>query len=272
MRITFKDLENFVTCAESKTLSEASEKLEMAQPSLSLGIKKLETELGYSLFLRSKEGLKLTPQGKNLLPEAKEGLKTLSRIKGVRTIIKFRIGCHPSVGMFVLGEFLKIMHKGYPEIDFKIINASSHEINKMVAQGEVDFGIVMNPASLQGLIIKSIGDDDVYVWESKHRYQNKIIYNPSMLQALSMLSRWKAAPQQTIDVENLELIAHLTNSGAGFGILPSQVVKAQKFDLKRTPNTPSFKDHLSLVCYPEMIKSKEGKIIFEALKKSFKQQ
>lgn len=270
MKITFKDLENFVTCAQSKTLSEASEKLDMAQPSLSLGIKKLETELGYPLFFRSKEGLKLTPRGKNLLPEAKETLLRLEKIKGKRSIVKFRIGCHPSVGMFVLGEFLKLMHKNSPEVDFEIINGSSHEVNKLVARGEVDFGIVMNPVSLQGLIIKSIGEDDVYVWESKNRYQNKLIYNPQMLQALSIISRWKGAPKQTIDVENLELCSHLTQSGAGFGILPSQVVKAQRLDLRRVPSTPAFKDQLTLVCYPEMIKTQEGKIIFEALKNSFK--
>ena len=270
MKITFKDLENFVTCAQSRTLSEASEKLDMAQPSLSLGIKKLETELGYPLFLRSKEGLKLTPQGKNLLPEAKETLLKLEKIKGKRSIVKFRIGCHPSVGMFVLGKFLKLMHKNNPEVDFEIINGPSHEVNKMVARGEVDFGVVMNPISLQGLIIKSIGEDDVYVWESKNRYQDKLIYNPNMLQALSIISRWKAAPKQTIDVENLELCSHLIHSGAGYGILPSQVVKSQRLDLKRVSNTPGFKDQLTLVCYPEMIKSPNGRIIFECLKQSFR--
>jgi DNA-binding transcriptional LysR family regulator len=90
-----------------------------------------------------------------------------------------------------------------------------------------------------------------------------------MLQALSIISRWKAAPNQTVDVENLELIANLTNSGAGYGILPSQVVKAQRLNLKKVFNTPNFKDHLTLVCYPEIIRSPEGKIVFEALKKSF---
>jgi DNA-binding transcriptional LysR family regulator len=270
MKITFKDLENFVTCAQSKTLSEASEKLDMAQPSLSLGIKKIETELGYALFFRSKEGLKLTPQGKQLLPEAKEALLRLEKIKGKRSIVKFRIGCHPSVGMFVLGEFLRLMHKTNPSVDFEIVNASSHEVNKLVARGEVDFGIVMNPISLQGLIIKSIGEDNVFVWEAKGRYQNKLIYNPNMLQALSIISRWKGSPKQTIDVENLELCSHLVQSGAGYGILPSQVVKSQRLDLRRVPNTPSFRDQLTLVCYPEMIKSPDGKIIFDCLKESFK--
>lgn len=269
MSITFKDLENFLVTSHSKTLSEASDKLNISQPSLSLGIQKLEHELGHSLFIRSREGIKLTPQGKMLLPDAQEALQLLAKIKGDKSSLKFRIGCHPSVGMFVLGDFLKIMHKNDSSLSFEVINSSSNEINKMVAQGSVDFGIVMNPLQIQGLIIKSIGEDDVHVWESKNRYQEKLIYNPQMLQAHSIISRWKTAPGETVEVQNLELIAHLTESGAGMGILPSQVVKAQKLNLRKVPNTPTSKDHLALVCYPEMVKSQEGKLIFEALKKSY---
>lgn len=269
MSITFKDLENFVACAESKTLSEAAEKLEMAQPSLSLGLKKLETELDYKLFLRGRSGLKLSPQGKALLPEAKELLKGLNKIKGHKTALKFKIGCHPSVGMFVLGQFLKVMHKELPHIDFEIVNSSSHDIHKLTTAGEIDFGVVMNPAASQGLIIKTVGVDHVHVWESKNRYQDKIILNPKIIQTHSILSRWKSCPEQRIEVENLELIAHLTNSGAGYGIIPSQVVKSQGLNLTKVANTPHFKDHLGLLCYPEMLKSQEGRIIFEALKKSY---
>lgn len=270
MPITFKDLENFLTVSQSKTLSEASEKLEMAQPSLSLGIKKLETEMKESLFIRSREGIKLTPQGKILLPLAEEAMRVLSQIQGEKSNIRFRIGCHASVGMFVLGDFLKLMNKRAPKIDFQIINGSSNEINKMVAQGEVDFAVVMNPLAIQGLITRFIGEDDVYVWESKDKYQDRLIMNPEMIQATSILSRWKNAPKDRIEVKNLELAASLIFSGAGVGILPSQVVKSQRLSLKRVPQTPSFKDKLALVCYPEMIRSKEGKLIFDALKESFK--
>lgn len=55
MSITFKDLSNFLITSQSKTLSEASEKLNMSQPSLTLGIQKLEAELGYPLFIRSRD-------------------------------------------------------------------------------------------------------------------------------------------------------------------------------------------------------------------------
>lgn len=269
MSLTFKDLQNFVTTAESRTLSEASEKLDMAQPSLSLGIRKLETELGQVLFVRGRDGIRLTPQGEKLLPEAREALALLQKIKGEEQALKFRIGCHHSVGMFILGQFLKLMHKAEARVNFEIINGSSAAINRMVSQGEVDFGLVMNPLPIQGLITRSIGTDDVFVWESKQRYQERLILNPEMIQAHSILSHWKGAPAERIEVQNLELISHLVNSGAGMGILPSQVVKAQRLPLTRVPGTPSYKDQLALVCYPEMIKSKEGKLIFENLKKSF---
>ena len=82
MSITFKDLENFIIASQSATLSEASEKLNMAQHSLSLAIKKIETELGFPLFIRSRDGIKPTPQGKNLIPKALEAIKILKEIKG----------------------------------------------------------------------------------------------------------------------------------------------------------------------------------------------
>lgn len=270
MSITFKDLENFITVAKSRTLSEASEKLEMAQPSLSLGIKKMETELGTPLFTRGRNGIKLTPQGKTILPEAEEALNILKRIKGAPGNLRFRIGCHPSVGMFLLGTFLKSMHEMAPKIDMDIVNGSSHEINKRVALGEIDFGVVMNPLPIPGLVTKFIGEDEVFVWESKNRYQDRLIYNPDMIQANSILSRWKEAPATRVEVPNLELIAHLVDAGAGLGILPSQVVKAQRYNLRKLPGTPHYKDRLAVVCFPEMLKTPEGKQIFEELKKSYR--
>lgn len=272
MSITFKDLENLKITAESKTLSEASEKLGMAQPSLSLGIKKLEKELGYELFIRGRDGLKLTPRGKAFLPDALQALELLDKMKGQKTALKFRIGCHHSVGMFVLGDFLKLMHASAPHLNFEIVNGSSHDINRMVAQGSVDFGVVMNPLPIQGLINRQIGDDDVYVWEAKGRWHDRLIYHPQMLQANSILSRWKSAPAQSIEVQNLELIGNLVQSGAGIGILPGKVVEAQRLNLQRVKDTPSFKDHLALVCYPEMIKGREGKLIFEMLKQAFSKE
>ena len=269
MSVTFKDLENFIAVANSRTLSEASEKLEMAQPSLSLAIKKLETELNVPLFIRGRSGIKLTPQGRMILPEAQIALKLLFKIKGAPVNMSFKIGCHPSVGMFVLSRFLKSMHQFSSNINLTIVNGTSGEINKKVAQGEVDFGLVMNPLPIPGLITKIIGEDEVAVWESSKRYSDRLIYNPDMIQSAAIISRWKKAPAERIEVSNLELLGNLVESGAGVGILPAQVIKAQKLGIHKIEGIPTYKDRLALVCFPEIIKSREGKIIFDELKKSF---
>lgn len=168
-----------------------------------------------------------------------------------------------------MGRFLKSMNQFSSNLHLSIVNGSSSEINKKVAEGEVDFGLVMNPLPIPGLITKLIGEDEVTVWESSKRYSERLIYNPELIQSTAILSRWKDAPVERIEVSNLELIANLVESGAGVGILPAQVVKAQRLSLKRLESVPTYKDGLALVCYPEIIKSKEGKIIFDELKKSF---
>ncbi len=270
MSITFRDLENFVAASEARTLSEAAEKLGMAQPSLSLALKKLEKEVGYPLFVRGRDGIRPTPAARNLLSHAREAIGHLEQIRGVPRPPRLRIGCHGSVGMFVLGNFFKDIHAQKIQAQFEIVNAPSHDVNKLVARGEVDFGLVMNPLPIPGLVTRQVGEDEVRVWESKDRYQDKLIFHPQMLQANSIIARWKKAPTETIEVGHLELAAHLVQSGAGMGILPGQVVAGQRLALKVVPNTPSFKDRLALVCYPEMLQSSVGKAVFETLKGAFR--
>ena len=68
------------------------------------------------------------------------------------------------------------------------------------------------------------------------------------------MSRWKGCPSVTVEVNSLELIANLVNSGAGYGIIPAQVVKSQRYKFKIVSSSPSFKDKLA----PEMLQTEHG--------------
>ena len=57
--------------AEEKNFSKAAEKLFITQPTLSLQIKKLETELGFPLFVRNTKNVELTSYGKQFVEQAK---------------------------------------------------------------------------------------------------------------------------------------------------------------------------------------------------------
>lgn len=74
--IELYELRQFVAFADYGTLSEAAEILHLSQPALSRNMKKLEDELGISLFSRRKNRLELNENGKYVLELAKEVLSS----------------------------------------------------------------------------------------------------------------------------------------------------------------------------------------------------
>src|SRR5690242_17789906 len=69
-RMEFKELRNFMHVARAGSVSRAADELRLAQPALSRQIKKLEQELGVSLFARHGRGVRLSAAGSVLLERA----------------------------------------------------------------------------------------------------------------------------------------------------------------------------------------------------------
>lgn len=67
-------LRYFVTVAEEASITRAAQRLAMAQPPLSVQIRRLERELGAALFARTGQGVALTEAGHAFLPHAREAL------------------------------------------------------------------------------------------------------------------------------------------------------------------------------------------------------
>lgn len=61
----------FLAVAELRSVSLAAQRLFVSQPTLTHNLKKLETQLGVTLFNRSPRGMTLTPYGETLLEQAR---------------------------------------------------------------------------------------------------------------------------------------------------------------------------------------------------------
>src|SRR4051794_9762573 len=84
MRFTLRQLEYFVAAGDSGSITLASEKVNISQPSISAAIAHLETELGVQLFIRHHaQGLSLTPQGVQLLRDARALLLQADELQSV---------------------------------------------------------------------------------------------------------------------------------------------------------------------------------------------
>jgi DNA-binding transcriptional LysR family regulator len=147
MRITIEQLRGFVTLAATASFTQAAEALHLSQPALTARIRQLEEALDLKLFDRSTRSVKLSDEGRMLLPTFLqlvgdlEGavLKARERSKRANGII--RMACLPSCAGYLLPSLIKEFRAQYPDASFVVNDAVNSNILRLVRDGDVDFGI-----------------------------------------------------------------------------------------------------------------------------------
>ena len=96
--MTLTELKYIVAVANERHFGRAAEKCFVSQPTLSVGIRKLEEELGVSLFERDKQDVRLTVVGERIVAQAARVLEEASQIRKIASA-----GRDPLVGPLRLG-------------------------------------------------------------------------------------------------------------------------------------------------------------------------
>lgn len=65
--VEFRHLKYIVAVADAANITRAAERLFLAQPSLSKQIKDLEDEVGFPIFIRNRDGVRITPSGQMIV-------------------------------------------------------------------------------------------------------------------------------------------------------------------------------------------------------------
>src|SRR3954467_7932548 len=124
-------LRYFVAVAEAHSVGRAAERLGMAQPPLSVQIRKLEAEVGAALFHRGARGMELTEAGQALLSRAREALVLAAEgLEAARAIAAGRRG-RLSVGyMFALANamlprLVPELRRSLPKVDLEFVELSA---------------------------------------------------------------------------------------------------------------------------------------------------
>jgi Transcriptional regulator len=146
-----KQLTYFITIAEEGTITQAANKLHMAQPPLSTQLKLLEDELGVKLIERGARKVKLTDAGKILYKRAKHILEiTTSTEKEIEEFRKgiqgtLRLGTISSSGAVLLSKRIIDFNNKYPNIKFEIHEGNTYELIEKLNSGIIEVGIVRTP-------------------------------------------------------------------------------------------------------------------------------
>lgn len=141
-------LRTFVAVAEEEHLTRAAERLSASLPAVSAHVRGLEEELGVPLFARTPRGMRLTPEGRALLVEARRALAgldaVLARAGQLRREVTglARIGLNNEATRMRVPEFLATMTRRHPQVEIHLIDASSPDILDQVRAGKLDLGFV----------------------------------------------------------------------------------------------------------------------------------
>ena len=114
--VTLTELRYVVAVADTGHFGRAAEECHVSQPTLSTQIKKLEDQLGVSIFERTSKRVRLTAAGERIVERARtilEEVRTIGDLaRGHREPLDgpFRLGVIPTLGPYFL-PWLRAMHK-----------------------------------------------------------------------------------------------------------------------------------------------------------------
>lgn len=272
MDFRVSDLENFIATASCRTLSEGARKRGITQPSMSESIRRLEADLGCKLLYRAKEGISLTPSGRVIFDRGRQAtealieLGALRREKGAFSGRRVTIGCHFTVASYSLPATLLELSKSAPDFRIDLVHNFSRTVQAQIQAGQVDVGIIVNPTRIPDLVIRKLASDTVAVWTAQRgKAQHRLICDPELFQVQAILRKWRSCPRNIISTANLELVARLTGSGLGLGILPSRAVALYGVKLRKVAGTPTYTDEIAVVHRPEFGRLPYEKQVLAAL-------
>jgi DNA-binding transcriptional LysR family regulator len=151
MRFTLKQLEYFVAAGESGSITLASEKVNISQPSISAAISHLETEFGVQLFIRHHaQGLSLTAQGVRLLRDARALLRQADELQSVAGELSgqvtgmLAIGCLVTAYPLLVPELVHSFRKRFTGARVHAVASDQAGLFERLRRGEITIAVTYN--------------------------------------------------------------------------------------------------------------------------------
>ena len=141
----------FLEAAHHNHIRKAAKALAISPSAISHSISSLEEELGFKLFEKTGKRLSLTEEGRILTERARRALREIHDLKsdlssGTAALEGlYRVaGTHWFVSS-ILAPHCSSLQKKFPKVHFEIQSLRSAEIVAKVAEGQLEFGLCLNP-------------------------------------------------------------------------------------------------------------------------------
>lgn len=251
--INFNFYKTFYDVAKHKSISKAASASFTSQPAVSKAIKKLESDLGTTLFYRKNNGVELTEKGKELLYYVEKSYSNLITAERVMMETdnlergKLSIGMPSNLGTFFLFDKVVSFHKKYPNIEISIITGGTNYLLDLFKSHKIDFIVDTAPITYDeetDLTIKKLRSVNYTFAAKNNNDQNHymdiksikdLINKPLILpipgtanrNALDdIFKKYNITVNNVINIHTSEMILSFINQGLGIGYIMEDIISS----------------------------------------------
>ena len=242
-------LEVLVTVAREKSFSRAAEILERTQPAVSQAIRRLEAEIGETLFDRSSKDGTLTFAGEVLVGYARQMLNlrhtASNAIKELRGLHKGKVTISANEHtVFCLLPVIREFRERHPNIKIEVQRGVASRIPKEITAREVELGVISfkpNDESLRSVSI--LTDELMLIVAPKHPFASRksvsvkelgdetfIAHNavsPYRQKVIETFEKNNTTLNIAVELPSLEAIKRLVETGIGVALIPKLTARVE---------------------------------------------
>jgi LysR family hydrogen peroxide-inducible transcriptional activator len=154
--------------AETGSFSRAAERCQIAQPSLSQQVLKLEEELDVKLFDRLGRGIRLTEPGRAFLPHARA---VLDQVDAARASVALNhadvrgsvtLGAIPTVAPYLIPRYTAAFTKRCPDARLRIVEETTPVLIEGLRDLSIDFALLALPLRQKDLELRPIRTEPLW--------------------------------------------------------------------------------------------------------------
>ena len=281
--INFLNLEYFLVAAEELNFTKAAKRLFISQQSLSNHISNMEKEFNVVLFNRTTPltltyaGQALKSRARQLLELRDETYRELSDIKDF-SVGQLVIGVSHTRGRVILPEILPTYKERFPNIDLKLVEGNSSELDNGLLHGDIDLIIGMLPFKVENVETVPVCSEEILLAVPdavlEHAFPGRLEEIKETLSQRTDLSLLKdcpfllikegnrvrtiademfeeaqMSPRIVLETENIETVLALAIRGMGITFYPKMFVSGRD-DIK-LPSPPKVPLNLFSLNYPK---------------------
>lgn len=243
-------LRSFVAVAEAGSYIKAADLLSTPQPTLSRQVRTLELELRACLFHRHGRGVRLTDKGANFLEYARSVLHTLdAAILSVRDSEsaytgQLAIGLTPSIGRILIPSLVPLLKAQFPLASIRLTEGLSGALYEKVLLGQLDFALVLSPASSPHLSIQPLATEQLYLIGPPTQTPQDDIDLQDVVNLPLILphgNQWTRPAIETaaaklglrlrieLEIDSTASTTEIVSSGGGYSIMPGSLQKLKSY-------------------------------------------